>query len=136
MGEPKENNGIEQILQFQPEVQVAIGQRVRAAQLEAEAGALKTSSDQVLMKVMQESGVKTLLHDYGEFQFIPSGVSTSLDKQKLKEVFLDSGVPLITVTSCFDLATKESTRKGYIKFILKSLPGNPPSEMEVRTDGV
>ncbi len=134
MGKSDSNStiGVEQILQYQPEIQMAIAQRVRATQLEAEAGALKESADKVLYGAMETYEVKKIFSDYGEFQKIDPSTSSRLDKDRLREHLVNAGVTSVIVGSCFEKATKMESRKGYIKFTInKVLPGKLPSEMEV-----
>ncbi len=124
--------GVEQILQYQPEIQMAIAQRVRATQLIAEAEALKESADTILYAAMETYEVKKIFSDYGEFQKVDPSTSSRLDKDRLREHLVNAGVAAGVVGSCFEKATKAESRKGYIKFnINKALPVRIPNEMEV-----
>ncbi len=116
-------------LQYLPEVQMAIGYRVRAAQLEARASLLKQKADQILIPTMMIHSIKNLPHQYGTFQYIAPSKSSSLKKDRLKENLVNSGVDSGIIADCFQRATDETNRGEYIKFMITDLPMDPELEM-------
>lgn len=116
-------------LQFLPDVQMAIGYRVRAAQLETQADLLKAKADQILIPTMLIHGVKNLPHRYGVFQYVAPTKSSSLKKDRLKENLANAGVDSGVIADCFQRATDETSRSEYIKFVIKDLPQDKGMEM-------
>jgi hypothetical protein len=119
----------EDAVQFLPEVQQAIGYRVRAAQLQVQADLLKRKADEILIPTMIIHAIGKLEHQYGTFQYVAPGKSSSLKKDRLKEHLVNAGVDSGVIADCFNRATEETERAEYIKFLIRDLPQDSGLEL-------
>lgn len=106
------------VLEMNEDVEQAIAQLSMAKELEEEAKRMKKSASETLVSFMERAKLSTLTSTItpGIVTYVRPTVTKKFNKDTAKANLMLKGVGAAVIQECFDGATEESARAGYVQF--------------------
>ncbi len=109
---------VEGLANWEDQIKEAMNRRIKfgKAKEKAEEGIVKANTDLgIIFNLLGiEEGLRT--KNQGKFTFVAPGHGSSFNKKDCKALLATRGVDIDVITACFDEATKETDKVGYMKW--------------------